>query len=778
MRKSWKKSTSLILVLVMLLSIAPIGLAYDFDKSQSEWAETELGEAYDFGLTYPDVMNNFTRPITREEFCTIVVKFYEKLSEKTAVVGDDPFTDTDNPEILKAYKLQIVNGISTTEFAPNTNITRQEICVMIFRALGAAIEGLVTSEPETFNFTDAGSIASWAIDAVKYCNSIGVMKGTTETTISPLDNTTREQGIILLKRAFETGGLTEEIPDLDEETNDRIGMISSAIDWGLVRDILRNRLNKPEPVTESNKGEIKELMDIGRGYDIFGKYASGSSLKQPVLDMDKLISRGQVMSSQMAESDFRETSGTSISEYAHHMTTKVKASGGFMGFGGSVDSNFNSGETSSSENYFMTLTFLISRLNIFIDATCNYKDFVKPEVKTILDTGMLNGRAWGPDEIFDTFGSYVLVDGIFGGRLDYNVSANKTASTSYDNFKVCVKASYNVGFASASAEVEHGSATNYAQYNSRKSERVLTYGGNAQNGKTLTADVSGAELGAWVESVNETPKLVEYGNSGSRPMIPIWELCSTPERALELETAFKKRAAEGAAEAANIRCITGLKLRSAPTMNPFLTDPTNMMSLANQLPDQYRDANNDVWHNVGIIGATKSTGEAGSSFEMFYGKTYALYVRYGYSRGTDPTQPPIIGVIVANLKQNESAQTIFERRFKSIDTDAKLVPVYENQSDPMAEVWNRTLGTVINENGFADSIRLYYVTSTNTKSQPITRLGIPPQGLEVMNGWERLKDSNGNDQDTAEGFHGSGVVGNRYIDYSFRVALRMPRIPS
>ena len=769
---------AIILVLVMLLSIAPIGLAYDFDKSQSEWAETELGEAYDFGLTYPDVMNNFTRPITREEFCTIVVKFYEKLSEKTAVVGDDPFTDTDNPEILKAYKLQIVNGISTTEFAPNTNITRQEICVMIFRALGAAIEGLVTSEPETFNFTDAGSIASWAIDAVKYCNSIGVMKGTTETTISPLDNTTREQGIILLKRAFETGGLTEEIPDLDEETNDRIGMISSAIDWGLVRDILRNRLNKPEPVTESNKGEIKELMDIGRGYDIFGKYASGSSLKQPVLDMDKLISRGQVMSSQMAESDFRETSGTSISEYAHHMTTKVKASGGFMGFGGSVDSNFNSGETSSSENYFMTLTFLISRLNIFIDATCNYKDFVKPEVKTILDTGMLNGRAWGPDEIFDTFGSYVLVDGIFGGRLDYNVSANKTASTSYDNFKVCVKASYNVGFASASAEVEHGSASNYAQYNSRKSERVLTYGGNAQNGKTLTADVSGAELGAWVESVNETPKLVEYGNSGSRPMIPIWELCSTPERALELETAFKKRAAEGAAEAANIRCITGLKLRSAPNIMPFITDPAKIPSYANQLPSQYRDENNDVWHNVGIIGATKSAGEAGAANEFFTGKTYALYVRYGYSRGTDPTQPPVIGVIVANTTQRESAQTIFERRFKSIDTDAKLVPVYENLADIASGLFSGNESfTNLNANGFADSIRLYYVTSTNTKSQPITRIGILPRGREVMRGWERLKDSNGNDQDTAEGFHGSGVVGDRYIDYSFLNwwGVRIPR---
>ena len=39
-----------------------------FDGSQSNWAESELQEAYDFGLTYPDVMKEFQKDITRKNF--------------------------------------------------------------------------------------------------------------------------------------------------------------------------------------------------------------------------------------------------------------------------------------------------------------------------------------------------------------------------------------------------------------------------------------------------------------------------------------------------------------------------------------------------------------------------------------------------------------------------------------------------------------------------------------------------------------------------------------
>ncbi len=173
-----------------------------FDDTQSAWAESELIDAFENGLTYPGVMYDYDRAITREEFCVLAVKLYEKLTGLNTSHDEDPFDDTDNPDILIAYKLGIVKGISETEFAPSNNITRQEMCVMLYRALAAANYETSIEDTATFPFDDVGSIASWAINEVKFCHQNGIMNGTSPSTIDPLLNTPREQAIILVNRTY------------------------------------------------------------------------------------------------------------------------------------------------------------------------------------------------------------------------------------------------------------------------------------------------------------------------------------------------------------------------------------------------------------------------------------------------------------------------------------------------------------------------------------------------------------------------------------------------
>lgn len=174
-----------------------------FDGTQSSWAQDELQEAHDYGLTYPTVMNHFTQQITREEFCTIVVKLYEKLTGNSATSGEDPFTDTSNSEILKAYNLGIVKGKSADQFVPNANITREEICVMIMRCLDVADPNLDKSLGSGFNFDDANQIDAWADTAMRFCFKNDIMKGIGGGKIAPLQNTQRQEAIVLLKRTFE-----------------------------------------------------------------------------------------------------------------------------------------------------------------------------------------------------------------------------------------------------------------------------------------------------------------------------------------------------------------------------------------------------------------------------------------------------------------------------------------------------------------------------------------------------------------------------------------------
>ena len=78
MQRSFRKAFALAAVFVLMLALTTQTFAYNFDGTQSSWAASDLDAAYDLGLTYPDIMGQFRNDITREEFCTIVVRLYEK----------------------------------------------------------------------------------------------------------------------------------------------------------------------------------------------------------------------------------------------------------------------------------------------------------------------------------------------------------------------------------------------------------------------------------------------------------------------------------------------------------------------------------------------------------------------------------------------------------------------------------------------------------------------------------------------------------------------------
>ncbi len=117
-------------------------------STASNWALEEILDAKAYGLTTDHILNNFKQNITREEFCEIVVKLYEQLSDTKAVAADlDTFSDTRNPEILKAYNHGIVYGVGGGRFAPYLPITRQEMCVMLYRTLRNTKPGSAITSP-------------------------------------------------------------------------------------------------------------------------------------------------------------------------------------------------------------------------------------------------------------------------------------------------------------------------------------------------------------------------------------------------------------------------------------------------------------------------------------------------------------------------------------------------------------------------------------------------------------------------------------------------------
>lgn len=176
----------------------------DSISTPSSWAVAEIDKAKENNLVTENVLNNYQQDITREEFCELVVKLYEALSGKEAIVPDtNKFTDTDNIEILKANALGLVNGVSETEFAPNANITREQIAAMIYRTLEKVDESLIMSDDKEVKFADKASISSYALEAVGFMSEKGILNGIGNNKVDPKGNATREHGILLINRTFE-----------------------------------------------------------------------------------------------------------------------------------------------------------------------------------------------------------------------------------------------------------------------------------------------------------------------------------------------------------------------------------------------------------------------------------------------------------------------------------------------------------------------------------------------------------------------------------------------
>ena len=84
----------------------------------------------------------------------------------------------------------------------NDNITREQIAVILqnyaqFRgenAFGGTF---------AMDFADADSISPWALDAMEWANTNGLITGRTLTTLAPSGTTTRAESAAILQRFIE-----------------------------------------------------------------------------------------------------------------------------------------------------------------------------------------------------------------------------------------------------------------------------------------------------------------------------------------------------------------------------------------------------------------------------------------------------------------------------------------------------------------------------------------------------------------------------------------------
>jgi hypothetical protein len=187
-----------------------------FYSDASKWAVPELKKASELGLI-PDILKgtDMTKAINREEFAELAVLLYEKTAQKTAApVSPNPFKDTKNPQILKAFTIGITDGTSATTFSPKTLINREQCAAMLFRTIKAIAPDADYSVAGVKDFPDQKYISSYAVEATKYMSKLGIIQGDSSGNFMPKATTTvqkaanygmatREAAILMAARTYE-----------------------------------------------------------------------------------------------------------------------------------------------------------------------------------------------------------------------------------------------------------------------------------------------------------------------------------------------------------------------------------------------------------------------------------------------------------------------------------------------------------------------------------------------------------------------------------------------
>lgn len=162
-------------------------------------------------VTYGKMMNGMSegmfvpnRNTTRAEFVTVLYR----LEGEPAANGVAPFVDVKRDSwyanaVNWAYANGVVDGMTATTFAPNQNITREQMVTMLQRY--ASRVGDCTGSASALNgFTDASRVSSWAKEAMQWAVQTGTVQGMTDTTLVPQGVVTRAQIAALMNQFCES----------------------------------------------------------------------------------------------------------------------------------------------------------------------------------------------------------------------------------------------------------------------------------------------------------------------------------------------------------------------------------------------------------------------------------------------------------------------------------------------------------------------------------------------------------------------------------------------
>ncbi len=166
------------------------GAASFTDVGESHWAFVAISSLYDRKISqgYEDNTYKPDKTLTRAEAVTLLCRVFN-VNPAEEVIGN--FSDVNDNDWFASYinsakEAGYISGDGTM-FRPDENITRQDLCVMLYRFSGQGMSGTLLS------YSDANDVADYAQAAVSAMSSNGIINGFEDLSFRPYEYATRAQ---------------------------------------------------------------------------------------------------------------------------------------------------------------------------------------------------------------------------------------------------------------------------------------------------------------------------------------------------------------------------------------------------------------------------------------------------------------------------------------------------------------------------------------------------------------------------------------------------------
>ena len=149
------------------------------DVAANAWYSKAVGFVAARGITEGTGNGNFSpeAKLTRGQLLVMLMKAYGISPDKTP---KENFADAGNTYytgyLAAAKRLGISNGVGNNKYAPEKDITQQEMYTLTYNTLKAIGQLSVNSSGKTLkDFTDADKVATWAKDAMTFMANNGIV---------------------------------------------------------------------------------------------------------------------------------------------------------------------------------------------------------------------------------------------------------------------------------------------------------------------------------------------------------------------------------------------------------------------------------------------------------------------------------------------------------------------------------------------------------------------------------------------------------------------------